>query len=1212
MKFLTSLLCLSQIALGLELNQKLIHREGVFEIATGELQGYPEDGSVARPIQMKDQKSAEETLNYAQYLEAQHRARYDLVLYEVGKKRSEKTRRVLTRTILVTLEPGAKAAAIVQQAGASDAQIPHYSADHLILTFANSGESLAKLPLLDGYPGVASAEPLLGKRRFKRFTPNDPRYGYSGSNTRYQWHLKNTGQNGGVAGIDANIESAWDQVKGNGIMIGIVDDGLEVDHPDLAPNTNTVIDYDWSDGTPNDPTPTNAFDDHGTACAGVAAAKGNNSQGGSGAAPDATLVGLRLIAGDPSDAEEAEAMNWRSDIIHIKSNSWGPADGGGVLEDDGPLVQAAFESSTTNGRGGLGTIHTWAAGNGGSNDNVNQDGYANSIYTIAVGAVNDQGERSSYSEPGCAKLISAPSDGDGRDQAITTTTLTQSGNYTDQFGGTSSATPLVSGVIALMLEKNPNLGWRDVQEVLIQSAVKVSPSDVGWFENGAGQHFNHEFGAGMVDATAAVDLSASWLNLGQQESRTITNAPINEAIPENSSTGISTTFDFSADENLRVEHVTLTAKITHPNRGQLTLTLISPSGTESFLSVPHNRAGADFDDWEMMTVFNWGEDSAGVWTFKVTDTETGQTGTLNNASMTIFGSTTGPVTEVPKFTHDESASGSIASDFSFSVRAQNAATAYTASGLPAGLNLDETNGLIEGIPTTEGSFIVSLTATNEVGTENGFVMINIEPRIPTPPVVSGRTEFFLLLDQFFEFQVMATNSPDTYSASTLPPGLSLNTATGLLSGIPTSLGDYAVTLSATNADGTDALVLSLTVVAQGSGAIAQALDNGEFYFYDEPGEKWFSQQVTFTFDGDAMESPNLSDGEEAAFSAEVTGPGFLSFRWKISSEEGYDFLSVSLDDQDENGISGEVDWTAGVIAVPEGVHIVSWVYRKDGSESVGDDLAWVDQVSFAPGPVFTALGDALDYPGLNWRPDGFWQGQTLISNDGEDALQSPNISDDGDTELSLEIIGPGQLSFFYRCDSEKEYDFFTCSLDGSEEFEVSGLTEWTQHTIAIPAGMHTVSWEYQKDGSVSSGSDSVWLDQVVWQSPALNGYQQWANQHFTLGEQTDPEFGQEQSDPDRDGRLNLLEYALNTSPFESGIENEPTVWSPGPVVTLTYLADLGKTDISYGIQESSDLATWTNISQTVVRTENGIETRRGVKERTGEVLFLRMVVNRVP
>ena len=229
-----------------------------------------------------------------------------------------------------------------------------------------------------------------------------------------------------------------------------------------------------------------------------------------------------------------------------------------------------------------------------------------------------------------------------------------------------------------------------------------------------------------------------------------------------------------------------------------------------------------------------------------------------------------------------------------------------------------------------------------------------------------------------------------------------------------------------------------------------------------------------------------------------------------------------------------------------------------------------------------------------------------------DALQSPNIDDDGDAELSLEVTGPGQLSFFYRCDSEDDYDLFNCNLDGNEEFSVSGLVEWMEHSIMIPAGTHTVSWEYRKDGSASSGADSVWIDQIVWQTSALSGYDQWANQNFTSGEQTDSEFGQVTSDPDHDGRTNLMEYAFNSSPFISDYENEPVVNTPGALVVLTYQADTNKADITYAIQESTDLENWVNIPQTVVSAQNGIETRRVVQQRTIDQRYLRVIVNQVP
>jgi hypothetical protein len=110
---------------------------------------------------------------------------------------------------------------------------------------------------------------------------------------------------------------------------------------------------------------------------------------------------MRLIAGPSSDLQEAQAMNYLPNLIQISSNSWGPPDDGVSLSKPGPLTLAAFANAAANGRNGKGTIFTWAGGNGGNrNDNSNYDSYANSIYTIAVGAIDSSGNRSFYSEPG--------------------------------------------------------------------------------------------------------------------------------------------------------------------------------------------------------------------------------------------------------------------------------------------------------------------------------------------------------------------------------------------------------------------------------------------------------------------------------------------------------------------------------------------------------------------------------------------------------------------------------------------------------------------------------------------------------------------------------------------------------------------------------------------------------------------------------------------
>ena len=165
-----------------------------------------------------------------------------------------------------------------------------------------------------------------------------------------------------------------------------------------------------------------------------------------------------------------------------------------------------------------------------------------------------------------------------------------SGDYDSEFGGTSSSTPTAAGVVALMLEANPNLGWRDVQEILLRSAKKVNPSDADWKTPVAPDKINHnnKFGGGLIDAAAAVGLATAWTNLGEQLKRTVAQTGLSVAIPNQNTTGITREFTVAAQDNIRVEHVTVTVNINHTARGNLKITLTSPVGTVSRLAEVHS------------------------------------------------------------------------------------------------------------------------------------------------------------------------------------------------------------------------------------------------------------------------------------------------------------------------------------------------------------------------------------------------------------------------------------------------------------------------------------------------------------------------------------------------------------------------------------------------------------------------------------------------
>jgi subtilisin family serine protease/subtilisin-like proprotein convertase family protein len=574
------------------------------------------------------------------------RGEKQIVLYEKNVPRSLSTRRVLTKKVLVQAAPESAIADLAVVAGAKSSTALPYAPGYFVLESADANGALALASALRRAPGVLSAEPLLGQRQWSKSLPNDPLL-------PSQWYLLQGPKDS--AGIGINLTNVWNKYRGQGITIAIVDDSLQWTHPDLAANVLTNIDYDFRDND-DDPSPGGNDDYHGTAVAGIAAARGNNTLGITGVAYEASLLGVRLIGGDDqTDEQNAAAILHQNQIVHVSNDSWGPQDDGQTLEAPGKLMSLALEKAVREGRGGKGTIFVWPVGNGAERqDNANYDGYANSIYTIAVAAIDRQGKQSRYSEPGACVVITAPSHDvptPDEDRIITTDLAGEFGlnkstaegdvsdtDFTRAFGGTSASTALVSGSIALLLEANPLLGWRDVQELLIRSGAKVDPADADWMTNSAGLHFNHKFGAGLIDVGAAIDLAALWKNLAPQTNVFLALTNLAELIPDNNSVGVTHTFDFRGRPSLRVEHVVVTVSVAHPRRGDLAVTLISPNGTRSRLAERHLDANADYIGWKFMSVFNWGEHSQGRWDVQVSDQKPGQSGTLVSLQVDLFGS----------------------------------------------------------------------------------------------------------------------------------------------------------------------------------------------------------------------------------------------------------------------------------------------------------------------------------------------------------------------------------------------------------------------------------------------------------------------------------------------------------------------------------------------------------------------------------------------
>ncbi len=339
----------------------------------------------------------------------------------------------------------------------------------------------------------------------------------SSSYINRQWHLKT-----------AKVIQAWRTTKGSPrILVCVMDDGVESSHREFD-GGKIVKQYDFSqyiaDGNPK-----NYYDRHGTSCAGVAAAAGVKAYG---AAPGCSLISIctPLYLGVQ---DEAEMFVWAANNgAHIINCSWGPRDGVNEIVPLPDTTREAIHYCVTHGRDGKGIPIFWAAGNGNvanPGELVDNDGYASNPDVMAIAAsINPdsrgRGEtKAPYSDIGKALFVSAPSSGGSK--AIFTVdrrgsagynpeygVVDEAGEYTDQFGGTSSATPLVAGIAALMLSVNPDLTLDQVRDIIRRTADKIGDRSTYHLDENTGLSHSELFGYGRVNAAKAVREAQNLLN----------------------------------------------------------------------------------------------------------------------------------------------------------------------------------------------------------------------------------------------------------------------------------------------------------------------------------------------------------------------------------------------------------------------------------------------------------------------------------------------------------------------------------------------------------------------------------------------------------------------------------------------------------------------------------------------------------------------------
>lgn len=450
-----------------------------------------------------------------------------------------------------------------------------------------------------------------------------------------QWHLVNPLQ----PGNDLNISDVWrDGVTGKGVHVAVVDDGLDMDHADLKDNFYGKGSWDFNDNTAL-PKPRLSDDQHGTRCAGEIAAV-RNDKCGVGVAYEAGIAGLRILSGDISEAEEALALNYAMNDNDIYSCSWGPPDNGEAMDEPGPLVKKALINGISNGRNKRGSIFVFASGNGAyQGDNCNFDGYTNSIYSITVAAVDRNNLQPFYSESCSANMVVTYSS-NARDHISTTDVH---GKCTDKHGGTSAAAPIAAGVFALALQVRPELTWRDLQYLCVNTAVQVNPGDPSWQQTAIGGYYSHDFGYGKLDAHRLVERAKTWDLVKPQAWYWSDRQQVNQAVTFGG--GATESVITVTKENLeaanleRIEHVNVLINMSLEHRGAVKVELESPAGIVSTLAEPRRRDDSDagFKNWTFMSVAHWGESGVGDWKLRVINDEVISRGELEDWTLKLWG-----------------------------------------------------------------------------------------------------------------------------------------------------------------------------------------------------------------------------------------------------------------------------------------------------------------------------------------------------------------------------------------------------------------------------------------------------------------------------------------------------------------------------------------------------------------------------------------------
>nr|CAH17890.1 Protease-1 (PRT1) protein, putative [Pneumocystis carinii] len=466
-----------------------------------------------------------------------------------------------------------------------------------------------------------------------------------------QWYLFNTKD----PGVDINVTGVWLQgITGKNVTVAIADDGLDYTNQDLAPNYNANASYDF-DSKDFNPKPEKPDESHATKCAGeVAAAR--NTLCGLGVAYESNISGIRFLSSSHAFILEKDAVSYKPDVNHIYSCSWGPSDNGDVAMPMFPTTYSAIIKGIKEGRNGLGSIYVFGSGNGGHFDDCNYDGYANSPYTVTIASIDSEDKNLYFSES-CPCILASTYSGGEKGYIYTTDVGTT--NCTTEHSGTSASTAIAAGIIALI---SPNLTWRDVQALIVETAVPFNMKEYEWDKLHSGRYYNNFFGYGKLDAYRMVEKAKTFKTLNAQTMFSTQLIHVNMKFPEPSRRITSSFYihrGYPKHYNFKsLEYVGVSFYYKHRIRGSLEFKITSPSGVTSKLTrvrFRDNKSGTF--RWIFTTVKHWGEGIVGKWTIDVRDKNMwDEQGYIFNWQLHFFGesidSNKVPVLSYP-FTHKQ-------------------------------------------------------------------------------------------------------------------------------------------------------------------------------------------------------------------------------------------------------------------------------------------------------------------------------------------------------------------------------------------------------------------------------------------------------------------------------------------------------------------------------------------------------------------------------